>query len=175
MANFVQTIIVRHRRENRKKCSLRGLEKRPDLTFFTYPRCTLPDLSSYLLLTTDAPPLQPDETKGLMLLDGSWKMAARMERNLPLPTVRRSLPRVQTAYPRRQEEPYGLATVEALFLAYLILGRPVDGLLDHYHWKELFYQEISLYQSCAENGTRDSIPSHATCFPTLLSAAKAHF
>ena len=28
--------------------------------------------------------------------------------------------------------------VEALFLAYHILGRPTEGLLDHYHWAEEF-------------------------------------
>jgi pre-rRNA-processing protein TSR3 len=28
----------------------------------------------------------------------------------------------------------GLASVEALYLAYHLLGRPTEGLLDHYHW-----------------------------------------
>jgi len=32
----------------------------------------------------------------------------------------------------------GLATIEAVFLAYRILGRPTDGLLDQYRWAEEF-------------------------------------
>ena len=32
----------------------------------------------------------------------------------------------------------GLASVEALFLAYQMLGRPTEGLLDHYRWAEEF-------------------------------------
>jgi pre-rRNA-processing protein TSR3 len=50
----------------------------------------------------------------------------------------RSLHGYRTAYPRiskRGTDPdNGLASVEALFLAYHILGRPTTGLLDHYHW-----------------------------------------
>jgi pre-rRNA-processing protein TSR3 len=31
-----------------------------------------------------------------------------------------------------------LASVEALYAAYHILGRPTAGLLDHYRWAEAF-------------------------------------
>lgn len=140
MAKFPATIIIRHRRENLKKCSLRGLETRDDLDFYTYPNPTLPDLSNYCMLCVDAPELRGGESFGLFLLDATWRLAEVMERNLPLPPVRRSLPRFKTAYPRRQEEPFGLATVEALFAAHFILGRPVDGLLDNYYWKDDFIQ-----------------------------------
>jgi len=55
----------------------------------------------------------------------------------------RSLPiDLKTAYPRRQEDcqdpERGLASVEALFAAYTILGRDTTGLLDFYYWKEDF-------------------------------------
>lgn len=138
MANFVKTIIVRHRRENLKKCSLRGLEGRDDLLFFKYPGCTLPDLSNYFLLSLDGPLLEKDETRGMMLLDGTWRLAKVMEENLPLPVNRRSLPPLKTAYPRRQDEAMGLATVEALYAAYFIMGREASALLDNYYWKEDF-------------------------------------
>jgi pre-rRNA-processing protein TSR3 len=37
------------------------------------------------------------------------------------------------------EDPqHGLASVEALVLAYHILGRPIEGLLDQYRWAEEF-------------------------------------
>lgn len=139
----MKTIIWRHRRENLKKCSLRGLERREELSFYTYPNEPLPSLDGFLLLTIDAPPLtRADSHFGLLLLDGTWRYAERMERQLP-PCERRSLPPIsQTAYPRRQEEcpdpSRGLASVEALYLAYSILGWDVEGLLDHYHWREEF-------------------------------------
>jgi len=140
MANFLKTIIVRHRKENLKKCSLRGLEEDERLTFFKYPGCILPDLSHYFLLSVDGPPLQSDETRGMMILDGTWRLAEVMENNLPLPPVRRSLPLLQTAYPRRQDQVGGLATVEALFVAYTILRIPTEGILDNYYWKNDFIQ-----------------------------------
>ena len=149
MFTFPPTIILRHRRENLKKCSLRGLETREDMRFYTYPIDILPDLSGYCLLTLDAPPLTiADKHLGLFLIDGTWRYAERMERQLPEPYrfVRRSIPPgTLTAYPRRQEdcpEPtLGLASVEALYIAYCILGRKPDGLLDNYHWKENFLEK----------------------------------
>jgi pre-rRNA-processing protein TSR3 len=54
----------------------------------------------------------------------------------------RSLQGFKTAYPRvskRGTDPdNGLASVEALYIAYHLLGRPLVGLLDHYHWREDF-------------------------------------
>lgn len=137
------TLILRHRRENLKKCSLRGLESRPDLHFFTYPRDPLPDLSRYLLLDVAAPPLtSADASRGLFLIDGTWRLAMQMKKQCPQLETRSLPTHFRTAYPRRQTEcpdpETGLASVEALFLAHLILGRNTDGLLDHYHWRETF-------------------------------------
>jgi len=148
----VQTIILRHRRENLKKCSLRGLESREDLLFYTYPQDTLPPLESYILLTLDAPELSKDDANfGLFLIDGTWKLSQKMYSQLPTPHLfhKRSLPSyLQTAYPRRQEDCLdpnrGLASVEALFAAYVILGKDPTGLLDHYHWKEEFLKKNNL-------------------------------
>jgi pre-rRNA-processing protein TSR3 len=54
----------------------------------------------------------------------------------------RSLHGWKTAYPRVSklgtDPDNGLASIEALYLAYHILGRPTDGLLDHYRWAEQF-------------------------------------
>ena len=148
MKKFLSTIILRHRRENLKKCSLKGLESRDDLLFISYPGPVFPDLSSYFLLNLEGPPLsREDQKKGIMLLDGTWRYADRMERHTPalhhLP--RRSLPSsMRTAYPRRQEDCLnpgrGLASIEALYTAYRILGREIEGLLDNYYWKEEFLQ-----------------------------------
>ena len=138
------TLILRHRRENLKKCTLTGLEKRADCLFLTYPQDPLPDLTSYCLLKVGAPPLTlADNTKGVFLIDATWRLAQIMEKNLKVAIAVRSLPpHYRTAYPRRQTDcpnpQEGLSSLEALYLAYLILGRSVEGLLDHYHWKDAF-------------------------------------
>ena len=140
------TVILRHNRENLKKWSLSGLEKNPDYRFFTYPKDSLPDFSSYLLLKVGAPPLtKEDADRGLFLIDGTWRLALVMEKQLPFTMEARSLPNhFRTAYPRRQTEcpdpETGLSSLEALYIANVILGRPVAGLLDGYYWKETFLQ-----------------------------------
>ncbi|MBS0620078.1 MAG: DTW domain-containing protein [Verrucomicrobia bacterium] len=146
MVLFPPTLILRHRRENLKKCSLRGLEGRKDCHFFTYPKQPLPPLEGYFALSLDAPLLtEADAHLGILLIDGTWRHAQVMERQIPdfEKVPKRSLPaHFQTAYPRRQEDckdpSRGLASVEALYLSYRILGRGTEGLLDHYHWKEAF-------------------------------------
>jgi pre-rRNA-processing protein TSR3 len=210
MILFPPTIILRHRKENLKKCTLHGLEERPDFRFFTYPRDELPDLSNYLLLTIDAPPLdKKDGDLGIFLIDGTWAYAQLMERQLRYRTPsglvnyglcetkpnrseafrmrnpslngkgdeenrfgkvaaspnspnltecgikphlfqKRSLPpHFQTAYPRRQNDcpdpSRGLASVEALYLAYSLLGRTTEGLLNHFYWKEEFLKKNRMH------------------------------
>lgn len=149
MIFFPPTIILRHKKENLKKCSLRGLEQRPDCLFFTYPQDVLPDLSQYILLSLDAPVLsRQDASYGIFLLDGTWRYAEKMASVLSpkLPTIKRSIPHgFKTAYPRRQEDcidpSRGLSSLEALFISYQILGRDASGMLDHYYWKEAFLEK----------------------------------
>lgn len=146
MQSFPPTYVLRHRRENLKKCSLRGLEGRSDFRFYTYPTSALPNLDGYLLLALDAPPLTAaDAASGLFLIDATWRYAEKMlafvDKAAPLP--RRSIPPgFVTAYPRRQDDcPFpeqGLASIEALYIAYRMLGRGAESLLDNYHWKEDF-------------------------------------
>jgi len=146
--NYLPTIIWRHRKENLKKCSLRGLESRADMRFFRYPDQPLPDLSGYILLALDAPPLsEADAARGLFLIDATWRYAKVMAKQLPDPETmaKRSLPsHWRTAYPRKQEDcadpERGLASVEALFAAYRLLGRDCSGLLENYFWRENFLQ-----------------------------------
>lgn len=147
MQSAIPTIILRHQRENLKKCSLKGLESRSDCKFYTYPHCILPSLSQYIILTLDAPPLTKwDASHGLFLLDSTWRYVGNMlkfvEKSGEL--NRRSIPaQFRTAYPRRQDDckdpTRGLASIEALYIAYRILDRNTDGLLDSYHWKEQFF------------------------------------
>ncbi len=147
MPIFTPTIILRHRRENLKKCSLRGLERFPSIQFYTYPRDSLPPLTNYILLTLDAPPLTAeDKNNGLFLVDGTWRYAETMLKQTATENlIKRSLPSLcKTAYPRKQtacaDPERGLASIEALYLAYLITGRQADDLLDNYHWKKEFLE-----------------------------------
>lgn len=136
----MKTYIYRHRRENLQKCSLRGLEKRDDLIFYTYPIHPLPDLSGFILLKVGAPPLTiEDREKGLLLIDGTWRLASIIEKQVSCKLEERSLPcHFKTAYPRKPNPEQGLASVEALYIAHHILGRATEGLLDSYYWKDAF-------------------------------------
>lgn len=143
MAGFIRegyppTVIVRHPKENPRKCSILPLRRRADLVFLTYPVKYPPDLENYVRLAAEGPPLTvADRDCGILLLDGSWRWAESMTRAF-IDVPPRSLQGYQTAYPRvskRGTDPdNGLASLEALYLAYHILGRPTDGLLDHYRW-----------------------------------------
>lgn len=148
---MLPTIIIRHRKENLNKCSLKGLESLQEFLFIKYPmKEPLCDLSQYIVLSMDAPPLSfKEKDKGIVLIDATWNYSQKMIQTLPANLVYRSIPgQYQTAYPRKQtgcsNPSTGLASIEALFLAYHILGRKNDHLLDHYYWKEPFLQKNHL-------------------------------
>ncbi len=136
------TVLLRHRKEKKSKCSLQPLVGKPGFTFVSWPAGTLPDLTGYLRLDPEGPPLRAeDRDQGLLLVDATWRYAERMIASVA-EVPGRSLPGLQTAYPRRSklhEEPEGgLASIEALYAAYLITGRATEGLLDGYRWAEAF-------------------------------------
>lgn len=128
------------------------MEQRSDFRFFTYPG-NLPPLTGYILLTLDAPPLDPlDANRGLFIVDATWRYAEIMLKQLQPATmgmVPRSIPpHFRTAYPRCQtactDPDRGLASIEAIFVAYHLLHRDTSHLLDNYHWKDAFLQKNSL-------------------------------
>lgn len=139
----MDTVIVVHPKERRSKCTILPLRATPGLRFArsTSPHAT-GALNGYVRLTVEAEPLTPaDCDRGLLLLDGTW----RWVEDLATPFAQletRSIVGVLTAYPRGAaigELPRGgLATVEALYAAHRILGRPTSGLLDQYHWAREF-------------------------------------
>ena len=139
---FPPTIIVVHPREKRSKCSVEALRERDDFSFFTFPNNVTVPLDTFVRLGMGGEELsEADAAAGLLVLDGTWKLAQKMEpfyQDVPV----RSLPAIQTAYPRTskmfQDPAGGLATVEAVYAALRIMKRPLDGLLDHYHWKDSF-------------------------------------
>jgi len=148
-----QTIIVRHPKENPKKCSVLPLKGRPDILFLYYPVKAPLHLGEYVRLSAEGPPLTlEDGEHGILLLDGSWRWAGAMTQDFEQ-VAPRSLKGYQTAYPRVSklgtDPDNGLASIEALFLAHHILGRPTRGMLDHYHWADAFLQlnHITSYQT----------------------------
>jgi pre-rRNA-processing protein TSR3 len=141
-APYPATIIVRSPRENPRKCSVLPLRGRDDLLFLSYPLSHRPDLNGYLRLAAEGEELTAeDAAHGILLLDASWRRAGVMIRDFSHVPAR-SLNGYQTAYPRKSKQgtdpDNGLASVEALFLAYHILGRPTSGLLSHYRWSAEF-------------------------------------
>jgi pre-rRNA-processing protein TSR3 len=139
---FPPTVIVRHSHENPRKCSILPLKGRPDLLFLNHPVKERPPLEGYVRLAAEGPGLSAADTGcGLLLLDGSWRWAAAMTRDFE-DVPPRSLAGWRTAYPRVSrlgtDPDNGLASVEALFVAYHLLGRPTTGLLDHYRWAAEF-------------------------------------
>ena len=152
---YPSTLIVRDRHENPRKCSVLPLRGRADVLFLGYPVRERPPLDGYVRLAAEGPELSAaDAGCGLLLLDGSWRWAGAMERGF-LDVPPRSLRGYRTAYPRSSklgtDPDNGLASVEALFAAYHILGRPTEGLLEHYRWAEEFLRANS---ACGAPGGR---------------------
>jgi pre-rRNA-processing protein TSR3 len=142
MFSYPPTVIVRHPKENPRKCSILPLRGRQDILWLQYPVTERPTLDGYIRLAADGPPLTlGDKDMGILLLDGSWRWAAAMTRTFA-DVPPRSLQGYRTAYPRVSKQgtdpDNGLASVEALYLAYHILQRPTKGLLDAYRWAEEF-------------------------------------
>ncbi len=142
-------IIIRHRKENLKKCSLRGLESRADCLFLTYPSCNDEHLTKIvrgaILLDMEGADLSPADVGPLVILDGTWAYASAMSAAMPQlkECIRRRIPGDwKTAYPRYQtacvDPARGLASVEAMYAAAVHLGRSTERLLDSYYWKDQF-------------------------------------
>jgi len=146
--NYPPTVVVRHPNEKPAKCSIWPLRHRADFVFLVQPVKERPPLEGYVRLAAEGPELsKADAECGLLLLDSSWRWLGPMSREfLAIPP--RSLHGYQTAYPRRSklfaDPANGLASVEALVLAYDILGRPLAGLLDHYRWADEFLRANGL-------------------------------
>lgn len=146
--NTLKTVtVIRHPKERRSKCSLTPLEERGDIRFFK-PRLSWEfDVTGFTVLALDAPQLSAEDAgRPLLLLDSTWRLLPQLEACLIGEGVRRTLPPVATAYPRVSkidQDPHGgLASVEALYLAHLMLGERDDSLLDGYHWRDIFMENL---------------------------------
>lgn len=154
--NHPDTIIVVHPKEKRSKCSVEPFRGQVGFIFWKFPHRGDLEPENYVRLAIDAPLLSSaDAERGLLILDGTWRLAGKMEEQYE-DVSQRGLANWQTAYPRKSklyEDPVeGLATVEALFAAYAQMGRSTEGILDEYHWAEQFLElnsELITRYSCA--------------------------
>jgi pre-rRNA-processing protein TSR3 len=139
--------VIRHPKERRSKCSLTPLEGWADFTFYRARLGWTFDMTGFTVLALGAPEMsEADAGRPLLLLDSTWRLLPQLEACLVGEGVRRTLPAVPTAYPRISkiaEDPMaGLASVEALYLAKLLVGERDDHLLDDYHWKTDFLNTL---------------------------------
>lgn len=136
--------ILVHYKERRSKCTLEPLRGRPGLCFIDFAPEARVSAEGHVVLAVDAPVISAaDAGRPLMLLDATWRLLPALQRALHGTFVSRSLPPdLRTAYPRTSKlEPdpeAGLASVEALYAALVLLGRRDDTLLDAYRWREAF-------------------------------------
>jgi len=140
--SHLPTIIVVHPKERKSKCTVQALRTHNDFLFWKFPRKEPDRLPPYVRLGMGGPEIsEADAASGLLVLDGTWRLAEKMEpayKELPV----RSLPVWKTAYPRVSKQfddpSTGLATIEAIFIAYHLMGYETEGLLNGYYWAEEF-------------------------------------
>lgn len=140
--------VIRHPKERRSKCSLTPLEGRADIRFLKARAGWEFDITGYTVLALGAPELSVEDAgRPLLLLDSTWRLLPQLEACLKSEGVRRTLPAVATAYPRVSkidQDPHGgLASVEALYLARLMLGERDDNLLQSYYWRDEFIENLT--------------------------------
>lgn len=142
-----EVVIIRHPKERLSKCSLQPLVGREGFTFYKGKEGFSFDATGYTLLALDAPVLsEKDAGRPLLLLDSTWRLLPQLEACVTGEPVKRTLPAVQTAYPRvskiDRDPTQGLASVEALYLALKLIGHNDESLLNQYHWKTQFLDNI---------------------------------
>ena len=142
MHDHLEILIIRLRKESPRKCSLTPLRSRSDLPI-RWIHCDLGDsvaVGEVTLLHPEGEMLGPkDAIRPLLLVDSSWHDLPRMLRTVSGTFHQRRLPTgLTSAYPRRsrnfRDPHHGLASIEALYAAMVLLGHRDDSLLDGYHW-----------------------------------------
>lgn len=135
--------ILRDPRESTRKCSLTPLRGFPGVRFLTFQPGLALECGGRLLLHPDGDEFGPaDSGSPLLLVDCCWRRLETLLKTVRGEPVRRRLPALETAYPRRSrsfpDPERGLASIEALYGALALLGQPRPELLQGYRWSAEF-------------------------------------
>ena len=130
---------MRDPREPSKKCSLTPLRGMDGVRFISLRGGRRVDAGRRIWLHPDGEPLtDADRGLDLLLVDCAWRKLPTLSKVIDGDLVRRRLPALVTAYPRRSKvavDPQdGLASIEALYAAVALLEGPRPELLASYHW-----------------------------------------
>lgn len=136
-------LIVHDPREPAKKCSLTPLRGMQGVRFVPLSNGRRVDAGRRLWLHPDGEALTPaDRGIGILVVDCTWRRLTKLSACIDGELVRRRLPPLVTAYPRRSkltpDPEHGLASVEALYAATALLDGPRPELLLGYRWAAQF-------------------------------------
>jgi pre-rRNA-processing protein TSR3 len=139
----VDILILRDPREAPAKCSLTPLRGLAGVRFARYDPARRLDAGERVLLHADGDELGPaDRGRDLLLIDCAWRRVPSLLRTVDGVLRPRRIAGFTSAYPRRSkthpDPARGLASIEALFVATLVLGEPRPELLARYRWREAF-------------------------------------
>ena len=120
-----------------RKCSLTPLRGVEGIRFVDYRHDRRIWAGGRTLLHPQAEELTPLDGKGgLLIIDCAWRRVEKLLSTVEGEVHRRSLPVLQTAYPRRSKSypdpSRGLASIEALYAALFLMGRESPELLFGY-------------------------------------------
>ncbi len=141
----LEILVLRDPRESKRKCSLTPIREHPHVRFASYHPERRLAADGHVLLHPEGELLtEGDAGKPLLLVDCAWRRLPRLLATVDGVTLRRRLPPLVSAYPRRSstfpDPSAGLASIEALYAASVILGEPDPDLLAGYHWRDEFLE-----------------------------------
>ncbi len=141
----MNVLVLRDPRESAAKCSLTPLRGAERIRFVEYHPERRVAAGGRILLHPHPESERlswGDRGKDLLLVDCAWRRVESLIRTVDGVTYRRRLPPLLTTYPRRSrtfaDPDEGLASVEALYAATVILGEARPELLEGYRWREEF-------------------------------------
>jgi len=141
----LDVLILRDPRESTAKCSLTPLRGRAGVRFFTWKPERRFQVGERVLLHPDGEEITAaDAGRPLLLIDCAWRRVPTLLASCDGEMSPRRLPPLATAYPRKShtfvDPERGLASVEALYAALVLLGQPVEELLEGYRWRAEFLE-----------------------------------
>ena len=141
------TILKDRPNGHENRCSVIPLIGRPDISIVYRPDFDTTDFSGMTLLHPEGEVRTIRSDERILLVDSNWTMAKRLYNRLATkyPTMKRvAFHNVESAYPWKGSTcpSNSLASVEALYLASLLMGRSDESLLAHYYFREQFLEKL---------------------------------